>query len=88
MTDISEEIGKLADRAGATYRTADGTFVFYETDLYLFVQLLTKQIIDDMLVWRKATERHGDEDEYYLGYRHAIDDSVDSVINLGIVEKR
>lgn len=87
MTDLTNEVGRLADRSGATYRNADGTYTFYETDLYLFVQLLTKQIVDDLNVWRKATERH-DDSEYYIGYRHAIDDSIDSVNNLGMMEKR
>lgn len=81
--DNTFNIAALAEQAGITHKQSLGVYQFYDTEMYLFVQLMQKQIIDDLMGWKNASDVIMDSDPYWQGYQHAMVDAICSVKALG-----
>lgn len=45
-------------------------------ELQLFAEMIVKECVESIKVWRDAADEHMNEEEYYKGYRSGCDDSI------------
>jgi hypothetical protein len=80
MYDFTSVMKTIAMQTGTV---CDGTYRFYETDLYNFVQIMQNKMIDEIEAWRASAQRSGLHPDYIAGYVHAMEDAVEAVKHIG-----